>query len=115
MTAVNSSSPISPCFTHYTTCFRSTKQNRRLGNGKSFKSIRAVYGFRDVANSMLETFAVAAGAAFYGKRKSNFYGEGDRMKKENPTTPDPLEDYQGPSQAGYFQWQRDEEGQMRVS
>ena len=28
-------------------------------------------------------------------------------------TPDPLEDYQGPSQAGYFQWQRDEDGQMR--
>ena len=53
------------------------------------------------------------GAAFYGKRKSNFYSEADCMKKENPTTPDPLEDYQGPSQVGYFQWQQDEDGQMR--
>jgi len=53
------------------------------------------------------------GAAFYGKRKSNFYGESDRMKKEDPNAPDPLEDYQGPSNAGYFQWQRDEDGQMR--
>lgn len=35
------------------------------------------------------------------------------MKKENRETPNPLEDYQGPSQAGYFVWQRDEDGQMR--
>lgn len=53
------------------------------------------------------------GAAFYGKRKSNFYGEQDSMKKSNPRQPDPTEDYQGPTTAGYFQWQRDEEGQMR--
>lgn len=35
------------------------------------------------------------------------------MKKENPLRADPLEDYQGPTTAGYFQWMPDEDGQMR--
>jgi hypothetical protein len=42
------------------------------------------------------------GAAFYGKRKSNFYGEGDKMKKEDPQRVDASEDYMGPTTAGYF-------------
>ena len=54
------------------------------------------------------------GAAFYGKRKSAFYGEEDFMKKLDNSVPDPLEDYQGPKKAGYFQWMMDEEtGQMK--
>lgn len=54
------------------------------------------------------------GAAFYGKRKSSFYGEEDFMKKNDKTVPDPTEDYQGPAKAGYFQWMMDEEtGQMK--
>ena len=54
------------------------------------------------------------GAAFYGKRKSSFYGVEDFMKKVDKATPDPTEDYQGPAKAGYFQWMMDEEtGQMK--
>ena len=54
------------------------------------------------------------GAAFYGKRKSSFYGEEDFMKKMDKSVPDPTEDYQGPKKAGYFQWMMDEEtGQMK--
>jgi hypothetical protein len=54
------------------------------------------------------------GAAFYGKRKSSFYGEEDFMKKLDNEVPDPLEDYQGPKKAGYFTWMMDEEtGQMK--
>lgn len=54
------------------------------------------------------------GAAFYGKRKSGFYGEEDFMKKVDNAVPDPTEDYQGPKKAGYFQWMMDEEtGQMK--
>lgn len=54
------------------------------------------------------------GAAFYGKRKSSFYGEEDFMKKIDSSVPDPTEDYQGPKKAGYFQWMLDEEsGQMK--
>lgn len=110
---------------------RKNKQtNRRLGNGKSCALVRAlsvVVMSSDCQRRVRLYFQMSlsvccvsetfwyTGAAFYGKRKSNFYGESDRMKKQSPTTPDPLEDYQGPSQAGYFQWQRDEDGQMRVS
>ena len=53
------------------------------------------------------------GAAFYGKRKSTFYGEQDFMKKDDNEIADPTEDYQGPKNAGYFQWMPDENGQMR--
>lgn len=47
------------------------------------------------------------GSAFYGKRKSSFYGEDDKGRKEDRSTPNPLEDYQGPAQAGYFKWMQD--------
>mmetsp|Transcript_14484 Transcript_14484/g.22358 ORF Transcript_14484/g.22358 Transcript_14484/m.22358 type:complete len:146 (-) Transcript_14484:228-665(-) len=57
---------------------------------------------------------LGAGSAFYGKRKSSFYGKEDTMKKANRGRPDPTEDYQGPAQGGYFVWNADEEtGQMK--
>ena len=34
------------------------------------------------------------GAAFYGKRKSNFYGSNDEMKKADSSKADATEDYQ---------------------
>ena len=43
------------------------------------------------------------GAAFYGKRKSSFYGETDFQRKLDKDVADPMEDYQGPKKAGYFQ------------
>jgi hypothetical protein len=56
---------------------------------------------------------LGAGAAFYGKRKSNFYGTEDRNRKSDRTMSDPTEDYQGPTSTGLFQWMQDEDGQMR--
>lgn len=53
------------------------------------------------------------GAAFYGKRKSNFYGKNDKNRKANPNQPDPLEDFQAPLNGGYFQWMPDENGDLR--
>jgi len=53
------------------------------------------------------------GAAFYGKRKSTFYGEEDFNRKLDKNVDDATEDYQGPKTAGYFQWMADEDGQMR--
>ena len=53
------------------------------------------------------------GAAFYGKRKSAFYGEEDFMKKADKNVADTTEDYNGPKKAGYFQWVQDENGQLR--
>ena len=53
------------------------------------------------------------GAAFYGKRKSNFYGKNDKNRKADPSRPDPLEDFQAPLNGGYFQWMPDENGDLR--
>jgi hypothetical protein len=52
------------------------------------------------------------GAAFYGKRKSNFYGNNDKNKKQSSEF-DAAEDYFGPSAAGYFQWMPDADGKLR--
>lgn len=38
---------------------------------------------------------LGAGSAFYGKRKSGFYGKEDKGKKSDRNMPDPTEDYQG--------------------
>jgi hypothetical protein len=81
---------------------------------------------------------LGSGSAFYGKRKSSFYGKKDKNRKDDRDTPDPTEDYQGktrkgatppvllaltkaslyfitgPAQAGYFQWMQDEDtGEMK--
>lgn len=53
------------------------------------------------------------GANFYGKRKSSFYGKNDPMRKRDAEEFDASEDYQAPSQGGYFQWMADDEGDMR--
>ena len=52
-------------------------------------------------------------SAFYGKRKSKFYGEKDKNRKSEPSVPDRSEDYYAPNAGGYFQWMPDENGEMR--
>lgn len=71
--------------------------------------------FQELDNFMDDASArrLGNGAAFYGKRKSNFYGDKDAMKKSDPQKFDALEDYRAPSTGGYFQWMPDEDGQMR--
>jgi len=56
---------------------------------------------------------LGAGAQYYGKRKSSFYGAGDKGKKKDRNVFDNEEDYRGPANAGYFKWMWDDEtGQM---
>jgi hypothetical protein len=56
---------------------------------------------------------LGAGSAFYGKRKSNFYGKSDKGRKLDRDQPDPTEDYQAPAMGGYFKWIQDENGQLK--
>mmetsp|Transcript_21289 Transcript_21289/g.44426 ORF Transcript_21289/g.44426 Transcript_21289/m.44426 type:complete len:152 (+) Transcript_21289:157-612(+) len=57
---------------------------------------------------------LGGGAAYYGKRKSSFYGENDVNRKRDRNVKDNTEDYRGPSNAGYFKWMQDAEtGQMK--
>jgi len=52
------------------------------------------------------------GAAYYGKRKSSFYGSNDSMKKDDRNVADSAEDYMVNS-GGNYKWITDENGQMR--
>lgn len=52
------------------------------------------------------------GAAYYGKRKSSFYGEADSMKKEDNSVVDSTEDYMIKS-GGNYKWIEDENGRMK--
>lgn len=52
------------------------------------------------------------GAAYYGKRKSSFYGKDDSMKKSDRNVADSTEDYMVQS-GGNYKWIQDENGQMR--
>mmetsp|Transcript_34639 Transcript_34639/g.81670 ORF Transcript_34639/g.81670 Transcript_34639/m.81670 type:complete len:155 (-) Transcript_34639:269-733(-) len=52
------------------------------------------------------------GAAYYGKRKSSFYGSNDSMKKDDKNVADSAEDYMVNS-GGNYKWITDENGQMR--
>mmetsp|Transcript_6369 Transcript_6369/g.11406 ORF Transcript_6369/g.11406 Transcript_6369/m.11406 type:complete len:151 (+) Transcript_6369:156-608(+) len=57
---------------------------------------------------------LGGGAAYYGKRKSSFYGKDDSNRKMDKNVFDNSEDYRGPSNAGYFKWMADEEtGEMK--
>lgn len=71
--------------------------------------------FQEIDNFMDDASArrLGNGSAFYGKRKSNFYGSQDKNRKADPTQADPLEDFQAPLSGGYYQWMPDDEGQMR--
>ncbi|VEU44780.1 unnamed protein product [Pseudo-nitzschia multistriata] len=52
------------------------------------------------------------GAAYYGKRKSSFYGKDDAMKKQDRDVADSEEDYMVNS-GGNYKWITDENGQLR--
>lgn len=71
--------------------------------------------FKDLDDFMDDASArrLGNGAAFYGKRKSKFYGKDDKNRKENSNIANPIEDYQAPNTGGYFQWMQDENGEMK--
>lgn len=81
----------------------------RMGIGDFFSGIgQALDDFADDAMDR----KLGNGAAFYGKRKSEFYGKDDDMRKVNPRIARADEDYAGPRNTGYFQLIKDDEGNM---
>ena len=52
------------------------------------------------------------GAAYYGKRKSSFYGKNDSMRKSDRNVADSSEDYMVQS-GGNYKWVQDENGKLR--
>lgn len=89
------------------------QENKGGIGGGFFKAVGDAFAELDAFVEDASARRLGNGAAFYGKRKSNFYGEQDKNKKADRTMPDPTEDYQGPTSTGLFMWQQDENGQMR--
>ncbi|EEC50947.1 predicted protein [Phaeodactylum tricornutum CCAP 1055/1] len=115
---------LSLAHTTYAFVSRPASKGSRISNIQCFEQKKEEGGgfFRGVSSFFKELDAfmddatarrLGNGAAFYGKRKSNFYGEQDKNRKRDRSMSDPMEDYQGPTNAGYFQWMPDEDGQMR--
>ena len=92
------------------TCQTALRAEENDGGGGPFQGVKKFFAELDAFIDDASARRLGNGAAFYGKRKSNFYGEQDKMRKSDRDTPDPTEDYQGPSGAGYFKWMPDENG-----
>jgi len=111
-TVLGCSAFISKPFSLHQTNSYSALSAEKEGGGL-FQGIKNMFEELDAFMDDASARRLGNGAAFYGKRRSNFYGEKDKNKKKNRSLFDPTEDYQGPSQSGYFKWMPDENGQMR--
>ncbi|KAL7572063.1 hypothetical protein ACA910_001712 [Epithemia clementina (nom. ined.)] len=93
------------------------KNNNAGGGGSGGGFFKAVSDFFQELDAFVDDATarrLGNGAVFYGKRRSNFYGPNDKYKKTDRDTPDPTEDYQGPTNTGLFMWMQDEEtGQLK--
>lgn len=67
---------------------------------------KIVQGFDDLVDDALDR-KLGNGASFYGKRKSNFYGATDTMKKADPRVKNAEEDYRGNAGGSYFVWDKE--------
>ncbi|KAJ1635012.1 hypothetical protein T492DRAFT_969626 [Pavlovales sp. CCMP2436] len=63
-------------------------------------------GLDDLVDDALDR-KLGNGASFYGKRKSNFYGTQDEMKKADPRAKNAEEDYKGNAGGSYFIWDKE--------
>lgn len=105
VTSTNQRTAFSPCF---------GADNGEEGEKKSgglFSGVSKM--FKELDNFMDDASArrLGAGATYYGKRKSNFYGDEDKMKKETDGY-DPVEDYRVTAGSNY-KWMEDEDGVLR--
>ena len=65
------------------------------GGGGFFDAIGDFFNELDAFVDDATSRRLGSGSAFYGKRKSSFYGKNDKNRKTDRDMPDPAEDYQG--------------------
>ena len=65
------------------------------GGGGIFGAIGDFFNELDAFVDDATSRRLGSGSAFYGKRKSSFYGKSDKNRKSDRDMPDPTEDYQG--------------------
>jgi len=82
------------------------------GNGGFFGAIKGAFEELDAFVDDATARRLGNGAAYYGKRKSSFYGKNDKMKKRDRNVADSREDFMVQS-GGNFKWMADDNGVMR--
>lgn len=78
-----------------TTVLREGSSGGGGGGGGFFGAIGDFFNELDAFVDDATSRRLGSGSAFYGKRKSSFYGKNDKNRKSDRDTPDPAEDYQG--------------------
>lgn len=113
-TAVSAFSPSAKSASSTSALGMANQEEPEQDNGGIFGAIGNFFDELDAFVDDATSRRLGNGAAFYGKRKSSFYGKDDSNKKKNRNVFDNTEDYRGPAKAGYFQWMMDEEtGEMK--
>lgn len=82
------------------------------GKGGFFGAIKGAFEELDAFVDDATARRLGNGAAYYGKRKSSFYGKNDKMKKRDRNVADSREDFMVQS-GGNFKWMADDNGVMR--
>ena len=97
--------------THTTSTSTTTSLNAENEQKKKKKSNFFTNMFEELDAFMDDATArrLGNGAAYYGKRKSSFYGSDDKMKKSDRDISDSEEDYMI-NAGGNYKWVKDENG-----
>jgi hypothetical protein len=92
-----------------TTSLNAENKNKKKGNGGIFGAITNMFEELDAFMDDATARRLGNGAAYYGKRKSSFYGSDDKMKKSDKDIADSEEDYMI-NAGGNYKWITDENG-----
>ena len=93
--------------------------DKKWGDEQSEKKNGGIFGAVSNFFEELDAFVddatarrLGAGAQYYGKRKSSFYGDDDKNKKLDKNVADSAEDFMV-NAGGNFKWITDEDGNLR--
>merc|ERR1712232_754920 len=94
------------------TALRAEQQKKKNDGGGIFGAVSNFFEELDAFVDDATARRLGNGAAYYGKRKSSFYGKDDKMKKTDKNVADSDEDYMV-SSGGNYKWITDDNGQLR--
>jgi hypothetical protein len=92
-----------------TTTSLNAEKKKKDGGGGIFGALTNMFEELDAFMDDATARRLGNGAAYYGKRKSSFYGTSDKMKKSDKDIADSEEDYMI-NAGGNYKWITDENG-----
>jgi hypothetical protein len=103
------SQTIATTATTTTTTSLNAEKKKKDGGGGIFGALTNMFEELDAFMDDATARRLGNGAAYYGKRKSSFYGTSDKMKKSDKDIADSEEDYMI-NAGGNYKWITDENG-----